>query len=85
MLDILKEPDIIVLYGNITNFKLSNRWLYAFMRRQRLSLRRRTKIAQKLPKQIEESLEKFHQFITRLRIEKSYEMSHIFNMDETPV
>ena len=85
MLDILKEPDIIVLYGNITNFKLSNRWLYAFMRRQRLSLRRRTKIVQKLLKQIEESLEKFHQFITRLRIEKSYEMSHIFNMDETPV
>ena len=42
MLNILKEPDIIALYGDITNyFKLSNRWLYAFMKIQKLSLRRR--------------------------------------------
>jgi len=86
ILNILKEPDIIVLYGDITNyFKLSNRWLYAFMKRQRLSLRRCTKISQKLPEQTKELLESFLQYVTRLKIEKSYEMSHIFNMDETPV
>lgn len=86
MLEILKEPDIVILYGDITNdFKLSPRWLYAFMKRQRLSLRRRTKIAQKLPQQTQELLEKFRQFVARLRIKNSYEMCHIFNMDETPV
>ena len=40
MLEILKEPNIMTLYGDVTNnFKLSNKWLYGFMKRQRLSLR----------------------------------------------
>jgi len=40
MFEILKEPNIMILYGDVTNdFKLSNKWLYAFMKRQRLSLR----------------------------------------------
>ena len=86
MLEILREREMITLYGDLTNqFRMSNRWLYTFMRRERLSLRRRTKVSQKLPQQIEESLKSFHRFITRLRIEKGYEMCNIFNMDETPV
>ena len=86
MLEILKEPNIMTLYGDATNnFKLSNKWLYGFMKRQRLSLRWHTKIAQKLPKETEELLDNFRQYVARLRIENSYEMSHIFNMDETPV
>ncbi|GBC35010.2 pogo transposable element with KRAB domain [Rhizophagus irregularis DAOM 181602=DAOM 197198] len=86
MLEILRDPDIIVLYGNLMNdFKMSNRWLYAFMKRQKLSLRHHTKISQKLPQQTEQLLESFYRFVTRLRIEKSYKMCNIFNMDETPV
>jgi hypothetical protein len=86
MLEILRDPDITVLYGNLTNdFKMSNHWLYAFMKRQKLSLRCRTKISQKLPQQTEQLLESFYRFVTCLRIEKSYEMCNIFNMDETPV
>ncbi|CAB4441520.1 unnamed protein product [Rhizophagus irregularis] len=81
-----RNRDTIVLYGNLMNdFKMSNRWLYAFTKRQKLSLRRRTKISQKLPQQTEQLLESFYRFPTRLRIEKSYEMCNIFNMDETPV
>ncbi|GBC39391.2 pogo transposable element with KRAB domain [Rhizophagus irregularis DAOM 181602=DAOM 197198] len=38
-----------------------------------------------LTKQTEQLLESFYQFVTHLRIEKSYEMCNIFNMDETPV
>ena len=86
MFDILKEPEMTALYGNSTdNFKTSFRWLTSFMKRYKLSLRRRTKISQKLPEQTEESLEQFRQFITRLRIKKSFEYCNIFNMDETPV
>jgi hypothetical protein len=86
MFDILEEPEMIALYGNSTEkFKASFRWLTLFMKRYKLSLRRHTKISQKLPKQTEESLEKFQQFVTRLRIQKSFEFSNIFNMDETPV
>ncbi|CAB4418836.1 unnamed protein product [Rhizophagus irregularis] len=86
MFDILEEPEMIALYGNSTEkFKASFRWLTLFMKRYKLSLRQRTKIFQKLLKQTEESLEKFQQFVTRLRIQKSFEFSNIFNMDETPV
>ena len=86
MFDILKEPEMIALYGNSTeNFKASFRWLTLFMKRHKLSLRRRTKISQKLPKQTEELLEQFQQFVTHLRIRKSFEFNNIFNMDETPV
>ncbi len=86
MFDILKEPEMTALYGNSTeNFKASFRWLTLFMKRYKLSLRRRTKISQKLPKQTEELLEQFQQFVTHLRIRKSFEFSNIFNMDETPV
>ena len=86
MLEILKEPDMIGLYDNLTeNFKTSHRWLIAFMRRYKLSLRQRTRISQKLPSKTQNLLDKFHQFVNRLRLEKSYELKNILNMDETPV
>ena len=86
MLDILNEPAMISLYGNSTSvFKTSSRWMFAFMRRYNLSRRRRTKVSQKLPSQTEELLKNFYQFINHLKIEKSFELSNILNMDETPV
>jgi len=86
MFDILKEPEMTALYGNSAeNFKASFRWLTSFMKRYKLSLRRRMKISQKLLKQTEKSLEEFYQFITCLRIKKTFEFRNIFNMDETPV
>jgi len=86
MLEILNTEDMIELYGNLAkNFKTSHRWLIAFMRRYKLSLRRRTRISQKLPSETQSLLDKFHQFVNRLRLEKSYEFENILNMDETPV
>src|SRR5256884_1031817 len=55
------------------------------MKRFNLALRRRTRISQKLPDKTQEQLEKFHQFVKDLRIEKSFELENILNMDETPV
>uniref|UniRef100_U9UC57 HTH CENPB-type domain-containing protein n=1 Tax=Rhizophagus irregularis (strain DAOM 181602 / DAOM 197198 / MUCL 43194) TaxID=747089 RepID=U9UC57_RHIID len=51
------------------NASMSYRWISSFMKRYKLSWRRRTKIFQKLPSQTEESLVKFHQLIHRLRTE----------------
>jgi hypothetical protein len=85
MMEILKEPDMISLYGDSKDFKASSRWMFAFMKRFKLSRRRRTKISQKLPSQTNELLKNFNQFIIRLRTEKSFELSNILNMDETPV
>src|SRR6266540_13311 len=49
MLEILKESDMMNLYSNLTNnFKISLYWLTTFMKRYKLSLRRCTKISQKL-------------------------------------
>jgi len=86
MMEILKEPDMLSLYeDSAKDFKASTRWMNAFMKRFKLSRRRRTKISQKLPSQTNELLRNFHQFIIRLRVEKSFELSNILNMDETPV
>ncbi|CAB4424047.1 unnamed protein product [Rhizophagus irregularis] len=86
MLNILKEPEMRTLYGDTANnFKTSSRWLSSFIKRHKLSWQRRTKIFQKLPNQTEESLAKFHQFVMRLKTEKSYDLCNIFNIDETPV
>ena len=86
MFNILEESEMIALYGDTTeSFKASSHWLNRFMKRYKLSLRRRTKISQKLPNQTEELLENFYQFVTHLRIRKSIDLCNIFNMDETPV
>ncbi|PKB93485.1 hypothetical protein RhiirA5_441169 [Rhizophagus irregularis] len=52
---------------------------YAIARRQR------TNILQKLPSQTNEVLKNFQEFIICLRTEKSFELSNILNMDETPI
>jgi hypothetical protein len=85
MSEILREPEMINLHDNSVDFKLSSSWMSGFMKRYRLSRRRRTKISQKLPAQTNELLNNFQQHIIRLRTEKSYEMANILNMDETPV
>ena len=86
MLEILDDPDMVVLYGNLTEeFKTSHSWLIAFMKRYKLALRRRTRISQKLPNQTQKLLESFNQFVNDLRIKKSFGLKNILNMDETPV
>ena len=49
-----------------------------------MTLRQHTKIAQKLPMQLEEKVKSFHKFIIGLRKLHEYELSQICNMDETP-
>ena len=83
---ICQEPLMVSLYGNVAeDFKTSNRWISAFMRRYKLAWRRRTRISQKLPAQTQELLKNFQEFIIRLRTENCFELNNIFNMDETPV
>ncbi|CAG8584344.1 8882_t:CDS:2, partial [Scutellospora calospora] len=42
ILNILKEPDMMILYGNSTeDFKTSNHWMSTFMKRYQLSWRKR--------------------------------------------
>ena len=55
------------------------------MRRHGLALRQKTKIAQKLPKDLEEKINLFHTFTISLRKQNNFELSQMGNMDETPI
>jgi len=69
----------------ITNFKCSAHWLARFLKRHDLSLRRKTKISQKLPRDLEEKLLNFQQFVICLCQKNSYPLNIIINMNETLV
>ena len=55
------------------------------MDRHGLTLRQQTKIAQKLPKDLEQKIETFQQFVIKHRKLSNFELSQIGNMDETPM
>ncbi|GBB91132.1 hypothetical protein RclHR1_18280002 [Rhizophagus clarus] len=86
MLDILKEPDMVDIYGNVAeDFKTSNRWISVFMKRYKLAWQRHTKISQKLPVQTQELLESFRKFVIYLRTDKYFDLCNIINMDEISI
>ena len=70
---------------NITPFKASDGWCTRFLRRNNYSLRRPTKIAQKLGKDYANKLTKFQRFVIKKRQQNNYQLQCIGNMDETPV
>ena len=74
-----------VKYGVSENFKVSNGWCQKFMKRHSLALRQRTKISQKLPKDLDEKITKFHTFVLNLRKKHDFNLDQIGNMDETPM
>ena len=55
------------------------------MKRNGLSLRQKTTLAQRLPDDHEEKIVQFHRFIINRRKEHSYPLHLIANMDETPL
>ncbi|GBC08015.1 hypothetical protein RclHR1_07860009 [Rhizophagus clarus] len=85
MFEILREPDMVALYGELANnFMATFRWLTAFMKRHNLALRRRTRISQKLPEQLEESLEIWFDMAGNFTINQKGEKTvHIRGTDGT--
>ena len=69
----------------LRNFKASSCWLRRFLKCRNLSLRRKTKIAQKMSDDLEDKLLSFQRYIIRLRKLKEYPLNYIANIDETPV
>lgn len=70
---------------NITGFLASNNWCTRFLQRQNLALRQKTKIAQKLPEDLDHKITDFYHFIIQSRRKENYELVHIRNIGETPV
>jgi transposase-like protein len=73
------------LYPNIIESKFSAKWIDGFMTRHKLSNRRRTTIAQKLPEDLQSSQQEFLSFVLYRRIQYNYPLTLIGNMDETPL
>ena len=67
---------------NITGFQASNNWCTRFLARNNLALRQKTKIAQKLPIDLEEKIVDFHHFVLN---KGNYELVNIGNTGEMPV
>ena len=55
------------------------------MERHGFSIRRRTTVAQKLPKDYEDKLISFQRFVISKRKQHSFELKHIGNADQTPL
>ena len=81
----MKALQIARTIGGLSDFKASVGWCRRFMRRNLLSLRRRTHIAQKLPSDFEDKLISFQRYIIKLRKLYDYELSQIGNADQTPL
>lgn len=70
---------------NVTEFVGGLSWCSRFMRRNRLSVRSRTTVGQKLPNDWEEKVTNFFQFVSRRKDELNIQADRVFNMDEVPM
>ena len=67
------------------HFKAGNHWCQRFMKRNGLSLRQKTTLAQRLPDDYEEKIIRFHRYIIDRRKEHNFPLHLIANMNETPL
>ncbi|KAJ8412737.1 hypothetical protein AAFF_G00116880 [Aldrovandia affinis] len=68
-----------------TEFKASFGWCRRMMRRNGLSLRSRTSLAQRLPSDFREKLLPYQRYVIKLRKKHSYPLDQMGNADQTPV
>ena len=67
-----------------TKFKASPKWCFNFMKRNGISISRRTSIAQRLPDTFEDKLLEYQRYILSLRKRQGYPDALIANADQTP-
>jgi len=67
------------------SFKASCGWFRRFKKRNNITFRRSTHVSQHDKKIIDDRIDKFLKFVTRMRKFRGYCNSDIGNMDETPV
>ena len=70
---------------NVAEFVGGPSWCRRFMRRNRLSVRSRTTVGQKLPNDWEEKVTNFRQFVSRRKEELNIQADRVFNMDKVPM
>ena len=83
-LSLSKNPQFAAEFKD-KRFVASTGWCNNFMNRHDFTLRKRTKIAQKLPKDLEAKIDSFWDYVIKQRKLHEYELGQIGNMDETPM
>ena len=68
-----------------SDFVASVGWRTRFMSRHKFCVSARTKLAQKLPSQLEDKVEVFQRYIIQVCKRHEFDLSQIGNMDETPI
>ena len=71
--------------NNLVDFKASRGWLEKFMKRNGLSLRRKTSVAQQYPDRMVATLVSYVIQVRQLQEKHNYKASDINAIDETPV
>lgn len=67
------------------DFTGASHWCFKFMKRNHLSMRTKTKLAQKMPKDYEEKVLAFHAHVIKTRKMMNFDLNQIGNMDEVPL
>ena len=84
----------VIIYGDLKRIdpdrfdeklEATDGWLFKFMKRHNLSLRRKTSVARKDPDLLIAKIVSYILRVRRLRIKYSYQPSDIIAFDETPV
>ena len=79
------DQAILTIQPSTPSFQGTRGWVQKFMRRNNLSLRAKTSIAQKLPAALEEKMAAFLRSVREARKQSKYPDNMIINMDETPM
>ncbi|KAK9398934.1 hypothetical protein NXF25_013903 [Crotalus adamanteus] len=66
-------------------FKATLSWHTRFLGKHNMALRQKTKIAQKLPADLDSKVNSFHQYVIQQRTKYGYALSSIGNLDKTPM
>jgi len=82
---IILEAGKMAKNSGLSDFMGTPSWCYRFMKRHGLTMRVRTRIAQKMPQEYEQKIIEFHRFVIRARNETNFELGQIANMDEVPL
>jgi len=70
---------------NVAHFVGGPSWCSRFMRRNRLSVRSRTTVGQKLLENWEEKVTNIHQFVSQRKEELAIQADRVFNTDKVPM